>query len=98
MTLPILRRLDLSRNIIDKVSEEFEGFEMVDYLDLAMNNLTSMANLRNMPELKALYLQSNNIRKFNGLEGCPNLERLSLKGNDVRIFTPPPPYTSMYGL
>lgn len=83
LILPNLLRLDLSRNNIDRISDEFEGLDKLTYLDLAMNNLTSMANLRNMPDLEALYLQSNQIRKFNGLEGCTSLEILTLKGNDI---------------
>lgn len=86
LNLPNLRRLDLSNNVIDKISEEFEGLEKLEYLDLGINSISSLENLKNMPELKELYLKNNKIHKFTGLANCSSLTILSLRGNNISGF------------
>jgi len=54
MILPNLRRLDLSSNSLDRVSEEFDGLEKLEFLDLASNNISSVSHLKNLPALKEL--------------------------------------------
>lgn len=84
---PKLLHLDLSHNEISSVPEGDEGFkghEQLQFLDLTRNKLTTLANIRGMPNLKVLYVAGNvNIRKINGLEECQSLERLSLRGNSI---------------
>ena len=86
MILPNLRRLDLSSNSLDRVSEEFDGLEKLEFLDLASNNISSVSHLKNLPALKELLLNNNNIRKFVGLEGCSSLQFLNLRANEISHF------------
>ena len=86
MILPNLRRLDLSSNSLDRVSEEFDGLEKLEFLDLASNNISSVSHLKNLPALKELQLNNNNIRKFVGLEGCSSLQFLNLRANEISHF------------
>ena len=82
---PKLRHLDLSKNTIEKFTEDFDGHPSIQFLDLSMNSLTDARRLANFPSLKTLYLGNNKIHRFAGFEGCPQLEYLHLRGNVVSL-------------
>lgn len=55
----------------------------LERLCLADQNLTSMAGLGSLPQLRWLYLQQNSIAKIQDLERCPRLRVLWLFSNQL---------------
>jgi protein TilB len=83
-----LRILLLQNNVIERMDpSEMKYFKVLEYLNLALNNITSIEGLSGMECLKKLDLTLNFIPVQNlessvdDLMGCPMLEELFLIGN-----------------
>ncbi|KAL3772821.1 hypothetical protein ACHAWO_006904 [Cyclotella atomus] len=83
-----LRILLLQNNVIERLDpSELKYFKVLEYLNLALNNVTMIEGLSGMECLKKLDLTLNFVpienleRSVDELVGCPVLEELFLIGN-----------------
>ena len=77
------KRNELTEEMLALNSPGIRVGEVTD-LDLSLEGLTSVKEIRKCKGLRKLCLNSNSIRSLEGLEGCPMLEELSMKGNVLR--------------
>ena len=74
------KKNDLTDDMLAMNSPGSEVDEIRD-LDLSLEGLTSMKQIRRCKNLRKLCLNSNSILSLEGIQGCTLLEDLSMKGN-----------------
>ena len=68
--------------------EDFQLLRSCRELRLNENEIESMINLDQLPELKSLHLDANKLKSFDGIADAPNaLETLSMRKNSIGDFT-----------
>lgn len=66
----------------------FPGFSMIERIELANNELTSIGELGLYPNLQEADLSANEISSLDGIEKCKKLKYLNIVGNEVHDFNP----------
>ncbi|UPR03266.1 hypothetical protein HOP50_12g65940 [Chloropicon primus] len=74
------KKNDLTEDMLSLNSPGIHLDEVKD-LDLSLEGLTSMKQIRRCKNLRKLCLNSNSIASLDGIQGCSLLEELNMKGN-----------------
>ena len=82
---PMLRFLLLDHNHLDDDDlAAFGNFEVLKYLSLGENHITSVSNLKDIRTLLELHLQGNQIEDIRDLRYLTHLQSLYLSHNNIR--------------
>ena len=88
-SLPALRTLDLSHNMLTRLPDNMDQLASLEYLVAIANRLTALPGLSRLTRLLGLYLSHNQLTAVPGhLAGCTGLRELYLDHNRLAGAVP----------
>ena len=81
-----LHTLDLARNRLTTLGPNPVTSTNLCYLDLSHNQLASLTQLGQLPQLRELIVSDNRLQSLRGVQGCPLLMILAAQHNRIVEF------------
>ena len=75
----------MSNNELKRI-DSFEFLTELQILNLSGNNLIDVNFIKNMPNLRELYLKGNRLKSFDSFSNLSKLEVLHLRQNNVNLY------------